>query len=113
MDARTEADPSEKFATAARMLKAVGHPERLAIVELLEHGEMSVNEIAEALGAKQAATSGHLVRMRDRGVLYARREGTKVYYGIANPNVIRLLHCIYSSCGGGGEEGTDISKSKM
>lgn len=89
---------SAKFVSAARLLKAVGHPERLAIVELLEHGEMSVGDIAEALGTKQAVTSGHLVRMRDRGVLYARREGTKVYYGIANKNVIRLLHCVYQSC---------------
>jgi DNA-binding transcriptional ArsR family regulator len=97
MAARTRARKSARFAPAARVLKAVGHPDRLAVVELLEHGEMSVGDISEALGTKQAVTSGHLVRMRDRGVLYARREGTKVYYGIANRDVIRLLHCVYQS----------------
>ena len=94
----TRTGPSEKFRAAARVLKAVGHPERLAIVELLEHRDMCVNKIAEALGTKQAVTSGHLVRMRDRGVLRSHREGTKVYYGIENRNVIRLLHCMYASC---------------
>ncbi|HEV55926.1 MAG TPA: ArsR family transcriptional regulator [Phycisphaerales bacterium] len=98
MATRTRTRRSARFVPAARVLKAVGHPDRLAIVELLEHGEMSVGEIADALGTKQAMTSGHLVRMRDRGVLYARREGTKMYYGIANKNVIRLLHCVYQSC---------------
>ncbi|MBN1818277.1 MAG: helix-turn-helix transcriptional regulator [Sedimentisphaerales bacterium] len=91
-------NPAEKFRKPARVLKTVGHPDRLAIVEMLEHGERSVNEIAEALGAKQAITSQHLTLMRDKGVLYARREGTKVFYGIENKNVIRLLHCIYQSC---------------
>jgi ArsR family transcriptional regulator len=82
----------------ARVLKAIGHPDRLAIVELLEPGERCVHEIMEALGTKQAITSQHLTMMRDKGVLYSRRDGTSVFYGIANKNVIRLLHCIGQSC---------------
>ncbi|MBN1127319.1 MAG: winged helix-turn-helix transcriptional regulator [Sedimentisphaerales bacterium] len=91
-------NPADKFRRPARVLKTVGHPDRLAIVEMLEHGEMSVNEIAEVLGTKQSITSQHLNMMRDKGVLYARREGIKVFYGIENKNVIRLLHCIHQSC---------------
>jgi hypothetical protein len=38
--------------------------------------------------------------MRDKGVLDCRRDGNKVYYYIANPNVIKLLHCMYDHCNG-------------
>lgn len=82
----------------AHVLKAVAHPVRLQIIELLEHKEMCVGDIVEALGIKQAITSQHLNMMRDKEVLCSRREGSKVYYAIKNKNVIKLLYCIYNSC---------------
>jgi len=82
----------------AEVLKAVGHPVRLQIVELLETREMCVGDIVTALGGKQAITSQQLNMMKDKGVLSCRRNGTKVYYRIENKNVIRLLHCIYDHC---------------
>jgi len=86
---------------AAEVLKAVAHPLRLLIVETLQDGERSVGEIVEALGEKQAITSQQLTLMKDRGVLASRREGTKVYYRIAYPNVIRVLGCVYDHCESG------------
>ena len=82
----------------AAILKAVAHPVRLQIVELLEAKEMCVGDIVTALGGKQAITSQQLNMMKDKGVLNCRRNGTKVYYRIENQNVIRLLHCIYDHC---------------
>lgn len=82
----------------AEVLKAVAHPVRLQIVELLEAREMCVGDIVEALGGKQAVTSQHLNMMRDKGVLECRRDGTKVFYRIENKNVIKLLHCVYDHC---------------
>ena len=90
--------PNEIAEKVAHVLKAVGHPARLQMIELLSHGEMCVGEIVEALGVKQAITSQHLNMMRDREVLFCRRDGSKVYYGIKNRNVIKLLDCIYNSC---------------
>jgi len=83
---------------AAEVLKAVAHPLRLLIVETLQDGERSVGEIVEALGEKQAITSQQLNLMKDRGVLASRRDGAKVYYRIQNPNVIRVLDCVYDHC---------------
>lgn len=83
---------------AAEVLKAVAHPLRLLIIEVLQDGERCVGEIVEALGEKQAVTSQQLNMMRDRGVLACRREGAKVFYRIANPNVIRVLDCVYDHC---------------
>jgi DNA-binding transcriptional ArsR family regulator len=83
---------------AADVLKAVAHPLRLQIVEALQDGEKSVGDIVEALGEKQAITSQQLNLMKDKGVLASRREGAKVYYRIQNPNVIRVLNCVYNHC---------------
>jgi ArsR family transcriptional regulator len=79
---------------AAAVLKTVAHPLRLRIVELLESGDKSVNELKELLGVTQPLTSQHLSQMRMRGVLGSRREGTLVYYSIANPDVVKVIHCI-------------------
>lgn len=83
---------------AAEVLKAVAHPLRLQIVEVLAKGEMCVGEIVDALGEKQAITSQQLNLMKDKGVLASRRDGARVYYRIENPNVITLLDCVYGHC---------------
>ncbi len=83
---------------AAEVLKAIAHPIRVQIVELLQAGEMCVGDIVEALGGKQAITSQQLNMMKAKGVLSCRREGAKVYYRIENKNVIKLLYCIYNHC---------------
>ena len=83
---------------AAEILKAVAHPIRLQIVELLQAGEMCVGDIVDALGGKQAITSQQLNMMKAKGVLSRRRDGARVYYRIENRNVIKLLHCINDYC---------------
>jgi len=81
--------------SVAEVLKAVAHPVRLQIVELLEHKEMCVGDIVDAIGGKQAITSQQLNMMKDKGVLRCRRDGTKVFYRVENKDVIKLLHCVY------------------
>jgi ArsR family transcriptional regulator len=85
----------------AEVMKAVAHPVRLQIIELLEKSEMCVGDIVQALGGKQAITSQQLNMMKDKGVLGCRREGNKVYYRIENKNVIKLLACIEDHCKNG------------
>ena len=82
----------------AEVMKAVAHPVRLQIIELLEAKELCVGDIVKAVGGKQAITSQQLNMMRDKGVLSSRRDGAKVYYRIENKNIIRLLRCINDHC---------------
>jgi DNA-binding transcriptional ArsR family regulator len=84
--------------SVSEVLKAVAHPVRLQIVELLEDGEKCVSEIVKGLGNKQSITSQHLSRMRDKGVLSCRRDGANIFYRIENENVIKVLHCIHNHC---------------
>jgi ArsR family transcriptional regulator len=79
---------------AAEVLKAVAHPIRLRIIELLENGEMTVTELISCLGTQQAYTSQQLNILKSKGVLTARRQGNQIYYAIANPSVIKVIHCI-------------------
>lgn len=79
----------------AEVMKAVAHPVRLQIIELLETKEMCVGDIVNAVGGKQAITSQQLNMMKDKGVLGCRRDGAKVYYRIEDKSAIRLLHCIH------------------
>jgi len=82
----------------AEVLKAVAHPVRLQIVELLEHGEQRVGDIVEKLEVPQSVASQQLGLMKDKQVLQCRREGNKAFYRIKNRNVINLLHCVYDHC---------------
>ena len=83
---------------AADVLRAVAHPIRLQVVELLEEGELCVGEISATLGEKQAITSQQLTIMKDKGILTSRREGTKVFYRLENENVTQVLSCVYNHC---------------
>jgi len=83
---------------AADVLRAVAHPIRLQVIELLDAGELCVGAISKALGEKQAITSQQLNIMKDKGILTNRREGTKVFYRLENRNVTQVLNCVYNHC---------------
>ena len=89
---------AETAQRVADVLKALAHPLRLRIIELLQDGRMCVGDIVEELGVKQSITSQHLNLMRNRQVLTCHRDGARIYYEIKNPNVIKLLRCVYDSC---------------
>jgi DNA-binding transcriptional ArsR family regulator len=82
----------------AKVLKAIAHPDRLKIIEILKDGEKCVNKIVERLGGSQSSTSQHLNLMTDKGVLARRRDGMRVYYRIANKDVLKILRCLYRHC---------------
>lgn len=89
----------EAMRQAARMLKCIGHPVRLRIIELLDrHGEQNVTAIYETLGIEQAVASQHLNLMRDKGILASRRNGVNVYYRINDPRVTQVIDCIHDHC---------------
>ena len=82
------------LARAADIIKLLGHPERLKIVEALERGEASVSEIREAVRLPQAIVSQHLARLRGANVVAARRDGVHVLYRVIEPKVHHVLTCI-------------------
>ena len=86
---------AEMILEAAEVLKCIGHPVRLEILELLdERGEQTVTEIYEAVRVEQPVASQHLGLMRDKGIVAARREGANVWYRVRDEKVTRVLDCI-------------------
>ncbi|MCE5335692.1 MAG: metalloregulator ArsR/SmtB family transcription factor [Desulfobacteraceae bacterium] len=90
---------ADRLQHAADILKTVAHPARLRIIDLLERGERAVSEICRHLDAPQPYVSQHLNLMKAKAILSSRREGTLVYYAIANPNVVKIIHCVRQHSG--------------
>jgi ArsR family transcriptional regulator len=75
----------------ASVFQALGHPTRVAVVEILRDGELSAGTIQEKLGIEQANLSQHLAVLRTRQILSHRKVGNQVLYSVRNPVLIEVL----------------------
>jgi ArsR family transcriptional regulator len=75
----------------AELFKALGHPVRIRLLELLRDEERTVSELQLALAIDAGSVSQHLAVLRARQLVTGRKEGTSVYYRVADPQVFALL----------------------
>jgi len=75
----------------ADLLKALGQPTRLKILDLLAEGERCVCEIFPAIGGEQSNVSKHLGFLRSQGIVIADRRGMRVFYRLADRKIAKLL----------------------
>lgn len=88
-------EETEKLEKIASILKAVAHPLRLGIVQMLEQeNELSVTKICEKLGSEQSLTSHHLQNLRLNGILSVRRDGRSMLYSLKIKHVSKLIDCL-------------------
>jgi rhodanese-related sulfurtransferase len=78
------------FEAIAGMGKAFASPRRLELIDLLAQGARSVDELAHASGQSTANASQHLQAMHASGVVSRERDGTRVNYSLAGPDIVRL-----------------------
>ena len=78
----------------ARVLKALAHPTRLQILEILKDGEKCVCEILPALGLEQSNVSQHLAILRQQGILDFRKEGLRVVYWVKDKRASDIVDLI-------------------
>ena len=83
-----------KCGEVSQVLKSLAHPVRLKVLCHVIDGERSVSELTEFCGISQSAMSQFLNRMRTEGIVDSRKVGTYVYYGIADPKLVKLLRSI-------------------
>lgn len=74
----------------SEVLRALGHPLRLRIIEYLRAGERCVCEIIPAVGAEQSVVSKHLALLRQAGLLACRKEGLRVIYWVRDPKAFEI-----------------------
>ncbi len=75
----------------AALFKALAHPSRVRILELLVEGEMSVAELSDLVGLEVSNTSQQLAVLRRAGLVTGVRTGSRVHYALADPTVADLL----------------------
>lgn len=68
----------------ATTLKAMAHPTRLHILDMLRAGELCVCHLEAALGKRQAYVSQQLMVLRDAGLVAARKDGLRVFYRLVD-----------------------------
>jgi DNA-binding transcriptional ArsR family regulator len=75
----------------AEIFQALGHPTRLAILETLQRGELTVGAILSRLGLEQGNISQHLAILRGRRLVATRKQGNRVFYSLRDPILGRVL----------------------
>ena len=82
---------TEAFERAADLLRALSHPVRLRIVELLGGGELCVKSLEEILEISQSSVSQHLTRLKYAGLIESERRGHLVCYRLVEGGAARIL----------------------
>ena len=95
-DRRVDVTPSARRAweLQAEVLRALGHPVRLEILELLRGGELCVCEMEPALGIRQPNISQHLAALRAADLVATRRDGVRVMYRIVDPTLFQVIDLV-------------------
>jgi DNA-binding transcriptional ArsR family regulator len=75
----------------ADLFKALAHPTRIRILELLRGGEKNVGELMAALGLEGSSVSQQLAILRMKNIVDTRKEGSTIYYRLRGEQVIELL----------------------
>jgi ArsR family transcriptional regulator len=79
------------YVLKADFFRALGHPARVRILELISEEERAVGELQGELGLDSSGTSQHLAALRRQGLVETRRQGTTIFYKLKDPRVAELL----------------------
>lgn len=83
--------PEATLEKTVEILKAIGHHNRLNIVNILLKGECQTGKLVDELGLGQSHTSQQLTNLKMHGVLKSRREANKTFYSLANDSIRRIV----------------------
>lgn len=90
MDSKTRA----QFEAKARIIKAMAHPTRLFIVDVLSRNEQCVCELTEMIGADTSTVSKHLSILKAAGIVSDDKRGLQVYYSLKVPCILNFFGCV-------------------
>ena len=96
--ASTSIDPQRLRAAAGQAvatLKLLANEDRLLLLCQLAGGELSVGDLEERLGIRQPTLSQQLGVLRTEGMVLTRREGKRIFYRVADPQVLEVLTVLY------------------
>ena len=82
---------------SAQIFKALAHPTRLHIIELIKERQPCVKVMEETLGLAQPNISQHLSLLRNLGVVRAQRDGNQVCYQISDEKIVKMFDVLSNS----------------
>lgn len=86
--------PDADFEAHAQLLKALAHPTRLRILEILKTERVCVKSLGELMDLHQANLSQHLAILRSLGIVSCCREGNRICYSIRDPRAVKVLESL-------------------
>lgn len=84
--------PVPLYRSKADLFRALGHPVRIRLLELLSERDQAVHELRDAIDIEASSLSHQLAVLRQHGLVSQYREGGEVLYSLALPEVRDLLH---------------------
>jgi ArsR family transcriptional regulator len=90
MDSKTKSH----FEAKARIIKAMAHPTRLFIVDVLSRKEQCVCELTEMVGADTSTVSRHLSILKAAGIVEDEKRGLQVWYSLKVPCILNFFGCV-------------------
>jgi len=85
---------NDKLGLKTELLKAMSHPIRLSIIELLGNGEQCLRDITANLQVDTATISRHLSVLKQVGIVEHRREGPHMVYWVSMPCALDIARCL-------------------
>jgi len=89
----------DSYETQSELLKALSHPTRLAILDILRDGEQCVCHMEATLSLRQAYISQQLIILKEAGLVKPRRDGLNLYYRVTKPEIFNVLETLSSVTG--------------
>ncbi len=90
---------AERYRLHAEVCRVLTDPKRLMLLDVLRDGERSVGELAEALGCALPNASQHLSVLRAAGLVATRRDGSTIWYRLAEPEIVAACDAIHRIVG--------------
>ncbi|QDU04607.1 Biofilm growth-associated repressor [Gimesia chilikensis] len=84
----------KQYEARAKIAKAMAHPSRLLLLDLLQNQELCVGDLTEKVGADQSTVSKHLSILKEVGLVESRKEGTLSYYKVSCGCLDGFFSCI-------------------
>jgi ArsR family transcriptional regulator len=84
----------DRAGEAARLLRTMSNEHRLMILCRLGEGEFSAGDLLTETTLSQSALSQHLAVLREEGLVATRRAGQSIFYRIADPSALRIIHTL-------------------
>lgn len=84
----------EIYKHKAQIIKAMGHPSRLMMIDALAEGEKCVADLQQIVGSDMSTVSKHLSVLRNAGLVDDRKQGLQVFYSLRVPCIINFFGCV-------------------